>query len=64
MLLRVLALATALRPAERAEGMGLDQEEHGEEAYTTGEGAILVLPDEALPGADRAPAGVPMPAPA
>jgi len=63
-LLRVLALATALRPAERAEGMGLDQEEHGEEAYTTGEGAILVLPDEALPDADRAPANVPMPAPA
>jgi ammonium transporter, Amt family len=63
-LLRALAFVTALRPAERAEGLGLDLQEHGEEAYTTGEGAILVLPDEALPERERARAAVPIASPA
>ncbi len=39
-LLKGLALVTALRPSVRAEGVGLDVSEHGEEAYTHGEGAI------------------------
>ena len=33
-----------LRGAERDEALGMDFTEHGEEAYTSGEGAILVLP--------------------
>ena len=41
------ALVTALRAAPRAEGLGMDVTQHGEEAYTNGEGAILVMPDAA-----------------
>ncbi|CAB4688594.1 MAG: ammonium transporter [Actinobacteria bacterium] len=41
-ILRVLALFTRLRVSSRDEGLGLDVSQHGEEAYTTGEGAILV----------------------
>jgi Amt family ammonium transporter len=44
-LLRVLGLFMPLRTPERAEAVGLDVAEHGEEAYTTGEGAILVMPE-------------------
>jgi ammonium transporter, Amt family len=41
-ILRVLALFMPLRVAERAEAVGMDVIQHGEEAYTSGEGAILV----------------------
>jgi Amt family ammonium transporter len=41
-LLRLIALVTPLRATEREEGIGMDIVEHGEEAYATGEGAILV----------------------
>ena len=34
-----------LRVTEREEALGLDVTQHGEEAYVTGEGAILVTPD-------------------
>jgi Amt family ammonium transporter len=44
-LLRAIALVAPLRAADRLQGRGLDIELHGEEAYGTGEGAILVLPD-------------------
>jgi Amt family ammonium transporter len=44
-LLKVVSLALPLRPAVREEAIGLDVLEHGEEAYTSGEGAILVLDD-------------------
>jgi ammonium transporter, Amt family len=44
-ILKVLALAVPLRVAARDEGLGLDVTQHGEEAYTRGEGAILVLPE-------------------
>jgi Amt family ammonium transporter len=60
-LLKLIGKLVALRPATRVEGQGLDLQEHGEEAYTTGEGAILVIPEEALP--ERAPVGLPLPAP-
>ena len=30
----------------RVEGVGMDVTEHGEEAYTTGDGAILITPAE------------------
>ena len=41
-LLKAIALVTELRPSARAEGVGLDLSEHGEEAYAQGEGAILL----------------------
>jgi Amt family ammonium transporter len=41
-LLKVIGLFTALRVPEGAEAMGLDIVSHGEEAYPSGEGAILV----------------------
>jgi Amt family ammonium transporter len=49
-LLKLIGLVMPLRPAERDEAVGLDVGEHGEEAYSSGEGAILVLSDD---GGDR-----------
>ena len=43
--LKLVALVLPLRTSSREEGLGLDVSQHGEEAYTRGEGAILVLPD-------------------
>jgi Amt family ammonium transporter len=43
-ILKGLALVMPLRIGERTEGVGLDVTEHGEEAYTHGDGAILVKP--------------------
>ena len=48
-LLKLIGAFTPLRAASRNEGLGLDVSEHGEEAYTHGEGAILVLPREETP---------------
>jgi Amt family ammonium transporter len=45
-ILKALSLATALRADARAEGLGMDILSHGEEAYSDGEGAILVLDSE------------------
>ena len=45
-LLKLIGAFMPLRAASRNEGLGLDVTEHGEEAYTHGEGAILVLPRE------------------
>ena len=45
-ILKVLGLAMPLRISRRVEGVGLDVTEHGEEAYTGGDGAILVSPGE------------------
>jgi ammonium transporter, Amt family len=47
-LLRLLALFTPLRATEREEGLGMDVVQHGEEAYATGEGAILVSTEAAV----------------
>jgi len=44
-ILKLLALVTALRAEPRAEGVGMDVSQHGEEAYSSGEGSILVIPD-------------------
>jgi ammonium transporter, Amt family len=41
-ILRVIALVMPLRASERDEAIGMDIVQHGEEAYATGEGAILV----------------------
>src|SRR6185436_9817364 len=42
-ILKLIALATRLRTDVREEGLGLDFTQHGEEAYSRGEGAILLL---------------------
>jgi Amt family ammonium transporter len=57
-ILKVIALAVPLRVSAREEGLGLDVTQHGEEAYTSGEGAILVLPEAGGP-----PVAVPAAAP-
>jgi len=44
-ILKLLALVTALRAEPRAEGVGMDVSQHGEEAYSSGEGSILVITD-------------------
>ena len=45
-LLKLIGLVTPLRATEGEEALGMDVVQHGEEAYVTGEGAILVDPDE------------------
>ena len=44
-LLKIVGALTPLRASAREEALGMDPTQHGEEAYTTGEGAILVLHD-------------------
>jgi Amt family ammonium transporter len=55
-LLKLLGALTPLRAEEREEALGMDVTYHGEEAYASGEGAILVTPeagiDEPVPVAD------------
>ncbi len=41
-LLKLIGLATPLRTSEHHEAIGMDVTQHGEEAYVTGEGAILI----------------------
>jgi ammonium transporter, Amt family len=45
-ILKGLGLLMPLRISARVEGVGLDVTEHGEEAYTGGDGAILVSPND------------------
>ncbi len=45
-ILKLVALVLPLRAAGRVEGVGLDVTDHGEEAYTAGDGAILVSPND------------------
>ena len=45
--LKLVGLAIPLRATSRGEGVGMDITQHGEEAYTEGEGAVLVLHDDA-----------------
>jgi Amt family ammonium transporter len=42
-LLRLVGLVTPLRVGDREQGVGLDVVLHGEEAYGSGEGAVLLL---------------------
>jgi Amt family ammonium transporter len=44
-LLKLIGFVTSLRSTEHEEALGMDVVYHGEEAYVTGEGAILVMPD-------------------
>jgi Amt family ammonium transporter len=48
-LLKLIDLVLPLRAASRAEGVGMDITQHGEEAYAEGEGAVLVFHDGAPP---------------
>jgi Amt family ammonium transporter len=49
-LLRAMALVTPLRGSPREEALGMDIVHHGEEAYASGEGAILVVPEAGTEG--------------
>jgi Amt family ammonium transporter len=57
-LLKLIGAVMPLRASEHDEAVGMDVTYHGEEAYVTGEGAILVMPDDdsdiAIPVADPA----------
>ena len=44
-ILKLIGAVSILRAESRAEGLGMDVTQHGEEAYTSGEGSILVLPN-------------------
>ena len=46
-LLKLVNLVIPIKVGTRDEGLGLDVSQHGEEAYSSGEGAILVLPGAA-----------------
>jgi Amt family ammonium transporter len=45
-LLKVIGSVMPLRATDKEEAMGMDVNQHGEEAYVTGEGAILLLPED------------------
>ena len=61
-LLKLMALVMPLRVSEADEAIGMDVGQHGEEAYASGEGAILIRPVEGADG--RAVEGVPVANPA
>jgi Amt family ammonium transporter len=44
-ILKVIGLVMPLRATENEEALGMDVVAHGEEAYTSGDGAILVVPE-------------------
>jgi Amt family ammonium transporter len=48
LLLRLIGLFTPLRATEHEEALGMDIVQHGEEAYATGEGAILLSTEATL----------------
>jgi Amt family ammonium transporter len=52
-LLKLIGAVMPLRASEREEALGMDIVQHGEEAYASGEGAILVVPEDGV--------GVPVP---
>jgi len=47
-ILKAMGLVMPLRVSEREEALGMDVVQHGEEAYNSGEGAILVAPEGEL----------------
>jgi Amt family ammonium transporter len=55
-ILKLVGAFASLRATLREEGLGLDVTQHGEEAYGTGEGAILLLPDAGPTEAAAVPA--------
>ncbi|MGI8558410.1 MAG: ammonium transporter [Solirubrobacteraceae bacterium] len=57
-ILRVLALVLPLRATDHDQAVGMDVVQHGEEAYASGEGAILVWPEAGVE--DGRPAASPV----
>jgi Amt family ammonium transporter len=53
-LLKLIAVFSPLRASAEEEALGMDLVAHGEEAYATGEGAILVEIPEPKPRKERA----------
>src|SRR4029077_3771103 len=49
-LLKLIGVCMPLRVTEHQEAIGMDVTQHGEEAYVTGEGAILISPEPGLEG--------------
>jgi len=47
-LLKLIGAVMPLRASEHDEAVGMDVTYHGEEAYVTGEGAILVVPEDGI----------------
>jgi Amt family ammonium transporter len=47
-ILKLLGLVMPLRVSAREESLGLDVVEHGEEAYASGDGAILLTPEDGV----------------
>jgi Amt family ammonium transporter len=56
-LLKAIGMVSALAADAKAQGRGMDITQHGEEAYSNGEGALLVL-ESAEPAAVARPAKV------
>jgi Amt family ammonium transporter len=54
-LLKGIALLTPLRGSEHDEAIGMDIVHHGEEAYASGEGAILIKPEADFDDVVRVP---------
>ena len=44
-IVKIMTLLVHVRATSHEQGIGLDISQHGEEAYSRGEGAILILPD-------------------
>jgi len=63
-LMRLVGWAAALGAEPKLQSRGLDIELHGEEAYSNGEGAILVLPETRPEAEQPAPLPAPVPSPA
>lgn len=56
-LLKLVDAIIPLRAAAKEEGVGMDITQHGEEAYTSGEGAILIKSETAMPVVRPKPVG-------
>ncbi len=59
-LLKVVDAIVPLRVDRRDEGVGLDVSQHGEEAYTNGEGAVLLLSEAVRPAHAGSPLRQPL----
>ena len=56
-LLKAIGAVWPLRATEEQEAIGLDIVDHGEEAYATGEGALLIMHEDAIKEREAAAAG-------
>jgi len=59
LILKGIGKVVPLRGSDREEGIGMDLLNHGEEAYASGEGALLLLDEELNGHGDRARPGAP-----